>query len=91
MKSIMQQDDKCYICRLAYGTEWHHIFGGPNRKHSEEDGLKVRLCRNCHDQAHFDRNMSALIQKALHIKGQEAYEREHTREEFMERYGRNHI
>lgn len=91
MKSVIQEDDKCYICRMAYGTEWHHIFGGPNRKHSEEDGLKVRLCRICHDAVHFDKDRSAPLNKALHKIGQEAYEENHTREEFMKRYGRNHL
>ena len=26
----------------------HHIFGGPNRKNSEEYGLKVYLCHDHH-------------------------------------------
>ena len=37
-----------YLCGRYAQTEEHHIFGGPNRKLSEEYGLKVDLCRECH-------------------------------------------
>lgn len=50
MKSIMEHGkaDYCYLCgRMGY-LEEHHIFGGPNRKHSEALGLKVHLCPECH-------------------------------------------
>ena len=47
MKSIIQNKNEgaCYICSRFYGDyrtkthlEEHHIFGGPNRKKSEEYG-----------------------------------------------------
>jgi len=89
MHSIIQtDDDRCFLCRSAYGTDWHHIFGGPNRKLSEEDGLKIRVCRYCHEQIHEGKNSKALM-TALHKLGQTKYEATHSREEFMERYGRN--
>lgn len=92
MKSILQTDDKCFICGRAFGTETHHCFGGANRRFSEEDGLTVRLCRQCHDELHFDPDLSYPLQKAMHEKGQEAYEKAgHTREEFLERYGKNYL
>ena len=92
MKSIMQQDDKCFVCGKAFGSDTHHIFGGPNRRLSEEDGLTVRLCRQCHDDVHFDAELSYPMQLALKQKGQEAYENAgHTREEFVKRYGRNYL
>lgn len=100
MKSIIQfADDKCFICHNAFGSEWHHIFGGnPNRGHSEADGLKIRCCRQCHTEIHEGRNTEAL-QAALHRLGQEKWEAYYgpeleingkdPREEFMKRYGRN--
>ena len=88
MKSIMHTDQKCYICRLSVATEEHHIFGASNRKHSEEDGLKVRLCRFCHDHVHFGREGHKTLY-ALQQAGQAKYEETHTREEFMKRYGRS--
>lgn len=92
MKSIIQQDERCFYCGQAIGTETHHIFGGSNRKLSDQDGLTVRLCRQCHDELHNDPNRSAPMQKALHRLGQEQYEASgHTREEFLARYGRNYL
>lgn len=91
MKSIIQTDtDKCFICGKAYGSEWHHVFGGnPNRRFSEEDGLKIRVCRSCHAEIHEGPNTEAL-QRALHKLGQEKYEAQiGTHEEFVKRYGRN--
>lgn len=90
MKSILQENERCYICHEAVGTEWHHIFPGrPNRRHSEEDGLKVLLCWNCHWKVHCDSQDSGRLMLKLKKEGQEAYEKTHTREEFMKRYGRS--
>lgn len=87
----------CYLCELAgdYSTKpdlhEHHVFGGPNRKHSEEYGLKVYLCPQCHlygrHAAHKNKNTALL----LHMHGQRAFEREHTREEFVEIFGRRYL
>lgn len=92
MKSIVQIDDnRCFLCQMARGTEEHHIFGGPNRRLSDEDGLTVRLCRVCHEEVHEGDNSKALM-KALHELGQTKYEAAgHTRKEFMDRYGRNYL
>lgn len=50
---------RCYLCGKFCRTEEHHIFGAANRKRSEKYGLKVDLCRACHNLpphgAHFDR------------------------------------
>ena len=58
MKSIMQSDtSRCYLCaRNGNGDrlEKHHVFGGSNRKFSEEDGLTVFLCGDsCHRNGPF--------------------------------------
>jgi len=90
MKSIMQTDDRCYLCRMAVGTETHHVFpGNPNRKRSDQDGLTVRLCHPCHWKVHCDSQDDGRSMLFLKKKGQEAYELTHTREDFMKRYGRS--
>ena len=90
MKSILQKNEKCFVCQGEIGTEEHHIFpGNPNRRHSEEDGLKVRLCRDCHWLVHNDAELGHQLMLALKQIGQKKYEEKHTRKEFMERYGRN--
>ena len=53
MKSILQKEKYCYICkRIGQGyagpLEEHHIFEGSRRKNSEKYGLKVWLCPDHH-------------------------------------------
>ena len=90
----------CYICgRITY-TERHHIFGGANRKLSEEDGLVVNLCHDCHNEppngAHFNKRTMLYLRQ----RGQEKYEQrqiaqgmtsEQARQSFMRRYGKNYL
>lgn len=91
MKSIIQTDDKCFLCHMAYGTDTHHIFGGPNRKLSEADGLKIRVCRACHTEIHEGKH-SGELQKTLHQLGQLKWEDKYgSREDFMKRYGRSWV
>lgn len=88
----------CYLClRLENNartypiTHEHHVYGGPNRAVSEAEGFKVRLCPRHHefgDEA-VHRNISnmRLIQKDM----QQAYEKTHSRTEFMRLIGRNYL
>ena len=97
MKSIMQEDDRCYLCHMAVGTQTHHVFpGNPNRKHSDQDGMTVRLCPDCHWKVHCDSQDDGKSMLQLKREGQQAWERcywkgdeETTRAAFMKRYGRS--
>lgn len=96
-KSIMQSDrSKCYLCgRNGNGDplEEHHIFGGPNRKLSEKDGLKVFLCGSrCHRNGKESAHKSALTSNLLKAKAQAVWESLYgSRKEFMNRYGKNYL
>lgn len=96
-KSIMQRDDGCcYLCgRNGNGDplEWHHCLGGANRKLSEQDGLKVRICGNrCHRNGRGAAHRNAGTANFLKAEAQKAWESTYgTREEFMRRYGRNYL
>lgn len=98
---LHQKDGTCYLC-LERNGDWsqkyplhkHHIFGGANRNLSEEDGLYVWLCIDHHEtgkSAVHNSVNSAAVQEWLHKAGQEAYERDHSRQQFMERYGKNYL
>lgn len=96
MKSLIQSEKECYICRAMYNErntrnlQCHHIFGGSRRKKSEADGLKVWLCREHHlgnEGVHIDPVVNIWIKR----RAQKKYEETHTRDEFMERYGRNYL
>jgi len=67
--------------------ETHHvIFGQGRREKSEADGLTVRLCREHHVEVHRD----AGARQRLSEIAQKAYERTHSREQWMNRYKKNY-
>lgn len=94
---LHRKDGTCYMCMLngdyrrQQYTEEHHIFGGPNRQISEAEGLKVYLCREHHTAGPEAVHNNADNMKMLREIGQRAYEETHTRQQFMERFGKNYI
>ena len=97
--SILQDKNRtCYLCILLNGDHHkhrtlheHHIFGGPNRIHSEEEGLKVYLCPEHHLTGLAAVHRCQETQNILHLIGQQEFEKTHTREEFMNIFGRNYL
>ena len=92
MKSIIQNKKECFVCKTIYNLHNHHIFyGTANRRLSEKYGLKVWLCGNHHNLSnegvHFNRKLDLYIKKI----GQAAFEKTHTREEFMKIFGKNYL
>lgn len=70
----------------------HEIFyGNANRKLSIEDGLVVFLKPEQHNMSnqgiHFNKRYDLMVKQA----GQKEYEKTHSREEFVRRYGKNYI
>lgn len=50
--SIMTDDfGTCYVCRRQ-ACDMHHVMHGPDKSLSEEYGLMVPLCRECHNNVH---------------------------------------
>lgn len=93
MKSIINGNRKgtCYLCKRMVKTEEHHIFGGPNRKLSERYGLKVYLCPFCHRDNREGAHANLEKMGRLHRIGQLAFEKKHTRAEFMKIFGKNYL
>lgn len=69
----------------------HHIFGGSNRDKSEAEGLKVYLCLDHHINGKEAVHNNAELMRELRQDGQKAFEQNHTREEFMELFGKNYL
>ena len=68
----------------------HHVFGGKNRKNSDADGLWIPLCMEHHtgqNGVHHNIKMNLAIKRTAQV----LYERDHTREAFIQRYGRNYL
>lgn len=90
-RSIIHNSRECFICGREGQTECHHIFfGRKNRKHSDDYGLTVRLCHECHqgnNGVHRQRGLDIYLKQ----RGQAAFEETHTREEFRQIFGRSYL
>ena len=91
MKSIISDKQECFICHSTHNLQMHHIFfGTANRKLSEENGLKVWLCWDCHEGGngvHHNRELDLWHKKMA----QKKFEETHSREEFMKIFGKNYL
>lgn len=87
----------CFLCALRGDYRYHkvlhehHIFGGANRPLSEEEGLKVYLCVPHHVDGPEAVHNNADTMRMLRQIGQREYEKTHTREEFVEKFGKNYL
>lgn len=94
---LHKKDGTCYLCRRQGNYQQykslheHHIFGGPNRLISEAEGLKVYLCIRHHvgspEAVHNNHDNMRLLRQ----DGQRAFEKAHSREEFMRLFGKNYL
>ena len=88
----------CFLCG-ANGNgdplDRHHIFGGPNRKKSERDGLVVDLCHDrCHENGPYAAHNNADTMQWLHEYGERKWLSGHpgaTTDDFIREYGRNYL
>ena len=91
MKSILQSKKECFKCGAICDLHEHHIYGGPNRKISEKNGFKVRLCGHHHNLSdagvHFDKVFDLELKQLC----QTEYEKTNTRQNFINLIGRNYL
>lgn len=95
MKSIIQEEKKCYVCETIYSLHSHHcMHGTANRKLADQDGLTVYLCYEHHEgnngvhskNGHeLDLELKQLAQK----RWMEYYDK--TEDDFRQRYGRSYL
>lgn len=92
MKSLLKDEEECYICGTPLNLHKHHIYAGTaNRKLSEEYGCWVYLCATHHNMSRFSVHQNREIDLGLRRKCQEAFEQTHTRQEFVAIFGRNYL
>lgn len=98
MKSYIQTEKECYLCRKLYGIHndvnlhEHHVFEGiANRRISEKMGAKIWLCGKHHNLSdfgiHFNKDLDIKVKQEAQI----LFEKTHTRAEFMALIGRNYL
>ena len=88
--SVFTDDlDHCMFTGSA-PVERHHIFGGANRKRSEQYGFIAPLRPDLHPNGVFAGAEAKSVDMKLKIMAQEYYE-EHinTREKFIEEFGKS--
>jgi len=89
MDSIIQENKECYFCGSQRNLQSHHIFGAAMRNKSENYGLKVWLCFECHTGSkgvHRDKEKMDY----LHQIGQQYFEKTYD-EDFIKVFGRNYL
>ena len=91
MQSILQTEKRCYKTGGIYDLHKHHIFGGACRNLSEKYGLTVYLRSDWHNMSnygvHFNREFDLQLKRAAQM----AFEKTHSRMDFMRIFGRNYI
>jgi len=93
VKSIIQDEKKCFVTGSKLGLHKHHIFGAYNRDNSEKYGLWVWLQWDRHIEnspyrtPHNDASVDLMLKKMAQRK----FEETHSREEFMQIFGRNYL
>ena len=90
MKSIIQEEKKCYFCDTTLNLHEHHIFEGRNRQMSEKYGLKVWLCSSHHNMSDDSVHFNPVYMKLLKTIGQLYFERTYD-EEFIRIFRRNYL
>lgn len=92
-KSIIPGNAKgtCYLCGKHGYTHEHHIFFGEgNRDNSEEYGLKVYLCVECHETGPEAVHNCERTRRYLEKIAQREFERQiGSRRQFIKIFGRN--
>lgn len=97
-KSILQEEKECYITGAIEGDyvtlHQHHIFEGVGRKkRADEDGLWVWLRAELHNASNYSVHSGNNKELDLQLKrrAQRAYEETHSRQSFIERYGKSYL
>ena len=94
MKSIIQSNkQECYMCGSTVWLECHHIFGGANRKISEQYGIKVSLCKWCHNEPPWGVHHNIDNNNKLKAKAQEIAMAHYgwSVEDFIKIFGKNYL
>lgn len=92
-QSIMQDEKKCYITGQTNNLHLHHVFAGSRRKISDREGFVVYLAGWLHNQSEHGVHGKHGHELDLMLKqhAQIAYEKEHSREEFIALIGKNYL
>ena len=89
--SRLQTKVECFKTGSTLDLQIHHCIPGTHqRKKADEDGLWVYLNANIHNYIHRTAEGKELLHD-LQKLAQTEYEKDHTREQFIKRYGKSYL
>ena len=93
MKSVLQNEKKCFVCGRTDVLHDHHcLFGTANRKISEKYGLKVWLCPIHHNMSNEGVHFNKALDLRLKQMAQAYYEQNiGNRTAFIRDFGKNYL
>jgi hypothetical protein len=91
MKSILQDEKKCFFTGFTTGLHEHHVFNGPLRKKSERYGLKVWLRYDWHIQTPYAVHNNKENDLVLKRMAQKKFEEIYGHEKFMQEFHKNYL
>lgn len=84
--SLMSTRRICYFCGRGGDIVRHEVFFGKNRDNSKRYGTWCNLCVEHHQEVHNGSPLDIWLKR----EAQEAFEKEHSREDFMDIFGKNY-
>lgn len=92
MKSIISDEERCYLCGSTVGLEKHHcIHGTSGRKLADRWGLTVMLCSRCHRGSEGVHGRNSEADRHLKKLAQKKFEEKYSHEKWMEIFQRNYL
>lgn len=88
-RSVLQNEQNCYICGSPYTEEHHALHGTANRKKADEHKLIFYLCHRHHMDLH---DRAAELDDFLKQTAQQYWEENiGTRADFIKEFGRSYL
>ena len=94
MKSIIDDNRRCFVCGSQNNLHLHHIMFGKNRNKADKDGLTVYLCYQHHEGTNgiHGKNGYELDLRLKKIAEERWLEYNNKSiDDFIKRYGRNYL
>ena len=88
--SILQTDERCYICGSTRNLELHHVMSGSNRKLSTRYGLVLWLCYD-HHRGKIGVHNDYIMKERLEKDAQRAFEALHGHGLWMKTFRKNYL
>lgn len=91
MDSILQDKKECYVTGATDGLHKHHIYAGSRRSTSDKNGFWVWLRWDWHNGENYGVHSDHALDLKLKRECQDAFEKTHSRDEFIRLIGKSYL